>query len=196
MSRCLKDGFCVAPRKEKEIRVVAEQMRKILCDHPDFKYLDIIKVLEFRMPDAFPGFRYEIVEPYEMPDNEAEMNPFEFCIRVQEPVYTNAMNGNGHCRFTIAHELGHFFMHRTQTLAFGRKAANGNIPTYSNSEWQADVFARNLLAPYSMTRGMIAQQIEALFGVSRSVAEIIAGTKTAPALSPMSTSTVQMTFPF
>lgn len=197
MSTCLKDGFCVSPRRETEIRVAAEQMRKILSDHSDLKYLDIINVLEFCMPNAFPGFRYEIVEPCEMPDREAEMNPFEYCIRIQEPVYVKAMNGDGHCRFTIAHELGHFFLHRTQKLAFGRKAANGNIPTYMNSEWQADVFARNLLAPFSMTRGLIAQQIEVLFGVSRSVADIIAETKARlSAISPMQNSMVQLTFNF
>ena len=105
------------------------------------------------------------------------MNPFEFCIRVQEPIYAKAMDGDGHCRFTVAHEIAHFFLHRTQALAFGRKAENGNIPAYRNSEWQADVFARNLLAPFSMTRGMVANQIEVLFGVSRHVANIIAATK-------------------
>ena len=96
--------------------------------------------------------------------------------------------------YFVSHPV--FFMHRTQTLAFASKAANGNIPTYKNSEWQADVFARNLLAPYSMTRGMIAQQIEILFGVSKSVAEIIAGTQSSPNFSTTSTALVQMTFPF
>lgn len=196
MSTCKKDGFCVSPRTEREIQRAAEQMRKVLSGN-DFKHLDIIRVLEHKMPDAFPGFRYEIVPPSEMPDREAEMNPFEFCIRIQEPVYRKAMEGDGHCRFTIAHELGHFFMHRTQTLAFGRKAQGGNIPTFQNSEWQADVFARNLLAPYSMTRGMDAGAIELLFGVSHSVAKIIAGQKKSSSprsILPQGMS--QMTFSF
>ncbi len=194
MPTCTKSGFCVAPRKETEIRAAAEQLRKILSDDSDIKYLDISRVLEHKMPYAFPGFRYEIVEPAEMPDREAEMNPFEFCIRIQEPVYINAMNGDGHCRFTIAHELGHFFLHRTQTLAFGRKAENGNIPTCRNSEWQADVFARNLLAPYSMTRGMIPKQIEVVFGVSQKVANIIAGVKNATISLAHNNRTTQMMF--
>ena len=177
MSKCLKDGFCVAPRRETEIRAFAEQLRKVLTDDSDFKYLDIVKMLEHKIPEMYPGFRYEIVEPWELPDREAEMNPFDFCIRIQEPIYIKALNGDGRSRFTIAHELGHFFLHRTQTLAFGRKAENSNIPTYQNSEWQADIFARNLLAPFSLTRGLIASQIEILFGVSRSVAHIIAGTR-------------------
>ena len=194
MSTCLKDGFCVTPRKEKEIRAAAEQFRKLLCDNDDIKYLDITRLLEFKMPELFPGFRYEIVEPDELPGREAEMNPYEYCIRIQEPVYVKAMNGDGHCRFTIAHEIGHFIMHRNQTLAFGRKAENGNIPTYMNSEWQADVFARNLLAPFSLAHKMIPQAIESVFGVSRSVADIIAGTKgITPAIFPKPGGLVQMT---
>ena len=196
MSKCLKDGFCVAPRKENEIRAAAEQFRKILCDHDDIYYLDITRLLEFKIPKLFPGFRYEIVEPDELPGREAEMNPFEYCIRIQEPVYIKAMNGDGHGRFTIAHEIGHFIMHRTQTLAFGRKAQNGDIPSYMNSEWQADVFARNLLAPFSLAHKMIPQAIETVFGVSRSVAEIIAGKRCAPVFSPKPGGFVQMTLGF
>ena len=197
MSTCKKEGFCVSPRTEREIQRAAEQIRKVLSDHPDFKYLDIVRVLEHKMPDAFPNFRYEIVEPSEMPDREAEMNPFEFCIRIQESVYRKALDGDGHCRFTIAHEFGHFFMHRTQTLAFGRKAKDGNIPTFQNSEWQADVFARNLLAPYSMTRGMDAGAIEVLFGVSHHVAKIISGEKEHKSVHLLFRQGMhQMTFPF
>lgn len=196
MRTCKKEGFCVTQRTEKELRVSAEQLRKVLWDYTDIKYLDIVKVLEHKMPEAFNGFRYEIVEPYELPDREAEMNPCDFCIRIQEPIYRKAMNGDGHCRFTLAHELGHFFLHRTQTLAFGRKAINGNIPTWRNSEWQADTFARNFLAPYSMTRGMCAQEIEALFGVSRSVANIVAGTDNKTNHNHPKDPLSQMTFTF
>ena len=177
MNKCVKEGFCVSARKEHEIQRVAEQVRKLFNETEDIKYLDIVKILEHKMPEAFPAFRYEIVPSSELPDREAEMNPIDFCIRIQEPIYNKAIDGDGHCRFTIAHELGHFFLHRTQTLAFGHKAVGGNIPAYMNSEWQADVFARNLLAPFSATRGLIPHQIEAIFGVSRSVARIIAGEK-------------------
>lgn len=189
MATCLKSGFCVTPRKESELRTVAEKVRGVLSDHADIKFFDIIKVLEHKMPEVCPAFRYEIVEPLELPDREAEMNPLELCIRIREDVYLKAMDGDGHCRFTVAHELGHFFLHRMQPLAFGRKAENGNIPTFQNSEWQADVFARNLLAPFSMTRGMVPNQIALLFGVSKEVANIIAGTQ----VSTIPTGPIQLT---
>lgn len=197
MRTCDKEGFYVTPRSEAEIRNFAEQFRKVITDNSNLKYLDIVKILEHKMPQLFSGFRYEIVTSSEMPDNEAEMNPTEFCIRIQEPVYIKAIEGDGHCRFTIAHELGHFFLHRNQTLAFAKKAKDGDIPTYANSEWQADVFARNLLAPFSMTQNLIPKQIEILFGVSQYVSNIIAGTNNKEATKHKTSDNItQMTFNF
>ena len=179
-----REGYAVSPRSETEIRNIAEQIRKLVHD-VDIKFFDVIRFLEFKMPDLFENFRYEIVTDDEIPDREAEMNPREFCIRIRESVYNKALNGDGHYRLTIAHELGHFFLHRTQTLAFGRPAKNGSIPAYRHSEWQADIFARNLLAPWSMAKNMKTAEIEAVFGVSNEVARIISGeaqTKKAPLL--------------
>lgn len=171
-----REGFRVSARTEVEIRNSAEQVRKLFCS-PNTKVFDVVRFIECRLPEAFESFQYEIVDPLEMPGREAEMNPTEFCIRIQESVYDRAMNGDGHCRFTLAHELGHFFLHRHQSLAFGHPAKNGNIPAYCHSEWQADVFARNLLAPWSMTRGMTAEVIEVQFAVSHEVALIVSGEK-------------------
>lgn len=176
MKKYYRDGFCVAPRSEIEIRNVAEQIRK-LSGLPDTKYFDVVNFIEHKMPGIFPFFRYEIVESAELPDREAEMNPFEFCIRVRESIYIEAMKGNGHCRFTLAHELGHFFLHRNDFIAFGKKSEDGDIPPCRHSEWQANMFARNLLAPFSMTRNMSSAEIKVVFEVSEEVANIIAGEK-------------------
>ena len=181
-----REGFCVSPRKEVEIRNIAEQIRKLFYPH-NHKYLDVIDFLERKMPFVFEYFHYEIVEPHELPDREAEMDPIGFCIRIQEPIYEKAIENDGHCRFTIAHELGHWFLHREQTLAFGRPDRGGKIPPYRHSEWQADVFARNFLAPWSLAKGMSAGQIEKVFEVSGEVAAIISGepavTETRPRVS-------------
>ena len=149
-----REGFCVSPRKEVEIRNIAEQIRKLFYPH-NHKYLDVIDFLERKMPFVFEYFHYEIVEPHELPDREAEMDPVGFCIRIQEPIYEKAIENDGHCRFTIAR--------------------GGTIPPYRHSEWQADVFARNFLAPWSLAKGMSAGQIEKVFEVSGEVAAIISG---------------------
>ncbi len=185
-----RDGFCVTPRKEVEIRNVAEQVRKLFA-HPDIKLFNVVEFIERKLPEMYEEFHYEIVEPREMPDREAEMSPSEFCIRIQEPVYIKAMNGDGRSRFTLAHELGHFFLHRHQLLAFGRKSENGNIPPCRHSEWQADIFARNLLAPWSMTRNMSAKAIEAVFEVSHEVALIISGEKECKGLNSLANTLFQ-----
>jgi len=177
MSRFDREGFCVTGRSESEIRHIAEQIRKLFYP-AGIKLLDVIDMIERKMPAAFEWFRYEIVEPEELPDREAEMCPSDNCIRIRESVYIKAIDHDPHSRFTLAHELGHFFLHRHQALAFGRPSLNGNIPAYRHSEWQADTFARNLLAPRTMAEGMMTEEIEVLFEVSRSVAEIVSGHRT------------------
>ncbi len=167
-----REGFCVDPLSEAEIRVAAERLRAVLYDG-GHKYIDIIDLIERRMPLLFESFRYEVVEECELPDREAELNPYEFCLRVREEVYEKAFAHDGHCRFTLAHELGHFFLHRNQTLAFGRTSENGEIPLYRNSEWQADTFARHLLVPLALARDMTVAGIAAVFEVSLEVAKIV-----------------------
>jgi hypothetical protein len=59
-------------------------------------------------------------------------------------------------RFSFAHELGHFFLHRDLYIKFGISSPEGwkdfilNVPEneYRSFEWQADEFAGRLLVPY------------------------------------------------
>jgi Zn-dependent peptidase ImmA (M78 family) len=167
-----REGFCVDPLSEADIRAAAEKLRAVLYDG-GHKYVDVIDLIERKMPILFENFRYEIVGNDELPDREAEFNPYEYCLRVREEVYEKAFAHDGHCRFTLAHELGHFFLHRNQTLAFARYSENGEIPPFRNSEWQADMFARHLLVPLGLARGMSVAAIAAVFEVSLEVAKIV-----------------------
>ena len=167
-----QDGFCVNPKSKSEICKYADVIRQLFFP-VEHRVLDVVRLVEHEMPRAYENFRYEIVPDGELPDREAEFSPTEFCIRMRESIYMGACNHNGHCRFTLAHELGHFFMHRDQQLAFGRSAADGFVPYHRNSEWQADTFARALLAPVRLAKGMTADCIELMFEVSRSVAQIV-----------------------
>jgi Zn-dependent peptidase ImmA (M78 family) len=59
-------------------------------------------------------------------------------------------------RFSFAHELGHFFLHRDLYIKFGISSPEGwkdfilNVPEneYKSFEWQANEFAGRLLVPY------------------------------------------------
>lgn len=170
--RYRNEGFCVLPKSKKDIRLHAEDIRRLFFP-VEHKLLDVTRLVEHKLPDAFEGFRYEILPDELLPGREAEFSPFDFCIRIRESVYVGSCNGNGHCRFTLAHELGHFFMHRNQPMAFGRSAANDYIPLYRNSEWQADKFARCLLAPVRLAKGLSAAAIATVFEVSAEVAHIV-----------------------
>ena len=152
------DGFCVSPKSAADIRFWAERIRKMFFPH-GHKFIDIAKLIDCEMPVAYENFNCEIVTDDELPGREAEFDPFAFCIRIRESVYLGACEMDGHCRFTLAHELGHLFLHRDQTLAFGFPIRGGEIPYYRNSEWQADTFARNLLVPVEMARGMTVDAI-------------------------------------
>ena len=167
-----KDGFRVKGRSQRDIRLVAETVRSELC-RQDFKFLDVMRLLEHELPRRYPQFWYNIVPDDMLPGDEAQMDPRSCCIRIRESIYEMACNGDGHCRFTIAHEIGHFFLHRDQELAFASSATDGRVAMYENSEWQAETFARHLLVPYESARNMLPGAIQQIFGVSCQVADIV-----------------------
>ena len=71
-------------------------------------------------------------------------------------------------RFTLCHEFGHWLLHQPENVSFAR----GDIPKYSDPEWQANVFAAELMVPYDLTKGLTINQIVEECGVSYSCAEI------------------------
>lgn len=80
-------------------------------------------------------------------------------IRLREDVYIGACKGRGRDRLTLAHELGHFIMHNESSIVFSKPKIDGEMPKYYNSEWQADVFAGELLAPSYLIAGMSANEV-------------------------------------
>ena len=175
-----RDGFCVEPMSTHTIETAAFETRKFFYPDDGQKYLNVMDLIEHKLPQAFEGFHLDVVRPEDLPGREAEFNPIYFCIRISEPIYEAACNDDGHCRFTVAHELGHFFLHRDQIPAFGRPAKDGKIPAYKHSEWQADTFARNLLVPRKLASGMSVPEIQTVFEVSHEVACIVAGEQVRP----------------
>ena len=86
---------------------------------------------------------------------------------IKGDVVTLGVNKNHHPnrqRFTIAHELGHFFLHRQNSNIFvddepvvlfrDHTAAEGT----KNQEIEANAFAASLLMPESIIREQLAQQ--------------------------------------
>lgn len=86
------------------------------------------------------------------------------------PTYTGAARD----RFTIAHELGHYFLHFPLCCAPMAAKRYGS----DRVEWEANWFAAGLLMPSApfqaawQTYGRDAAKVAALFGVSTRAAEI------------------------
>lgn len=63
-------------------------------------------------------------------------------------------------RFTIAHELGHFILHRSRQQSFNcdKQSVHTGIDTLRDIERDADDFASNLLMPGDLLRAWISSQ--------------------------------------
>lgn len=157
-------SFEVPARSEAEIFKLADTVRadlKIFAD--DFP---IIEVLELGMPQFFEGFVFEVGTMAQMGSNHGLTIPAENVIRLREDVYDRCCDGHGRDRFTAAHELGHYLMHRNAQIKFHR-AENGRLPAYLDSEWQANRFAGGILMPEHLMRTCSSlHEVMRRFGVS------------------------------
>jgi Zn-dependent peptidase ImmA (M78 family) len=104
----------------------------------------IIEALEYVIPDIFEGFYMDVCDMLTMGYDEGQTIGALNCIILREDVYDQACEDMPRARFTACHELGHFIMHRDIVLARTRYDYE---KIYTDSEWQADVFAGSLLMP-------------------------------------------------
>lgn len=137
----------------------------------DKLYFDIVHFVERVMPEVFPEFVFEICTKIEMGNLHGETIPSEHKIRIREDVYIGACEGRGRDRLTMAHEVGHFFMHDEQSIVFCKVDPNGKLPNFRDPDWQADVFGGELLAPSYLINGMPVCDIHEICAVSTACAE-------------------------
>ena len=114
--------------------------------------VDIEKIVEFRLnllPEPKRGlFASTEMDAYLKMDLTAIVVDYDFYM---DDKYATRM------RFSFAHELGHFFLHKEVFTSFDLvdpaswKNFILNVPEneYSNFEWQANEFAGRLLVPHS-----------------------------------------------
>lgn len=155
----------VSPMSRKSIREFARKFRQIL-GLEDIRYFPIVRFIEWCLPEL--GLNYEILTVGEMNDTYGLTNTKRNVLYIREDVYCGAIRGNPRDRFTLCHELGHFLLHTPERVSFAR----GNIPAYRDPEWQANVFAGELMAPYNLTCGMSVDEIMEECGMSRQAATI------------------------
>ncbi|UMM63078.1 ImmA/IrrE family metallo-endopeptidase [Aristophania vespae] len=145
-------GFNVSPRSWSKIREEALRLRKCFALDLD-KPFPVTKFLGI-LYDDLDLLQVEIIEKDKRTAAIEAFIPIDGSspprMLIREDVYDKACNGEGRARFTIAHELGHLFLHVYDQESYIMARTNqsvGNIPPYCDSELQANQFAAEILMP-------------------------------------------------
>ena len=144
------------------------QLVRSLFGLEEILYFPVIQCIEVMAADDSVDFNYELVEPSEFSNTYATTNTEENVMYIRSDVYDRAKEGSPRDRFTLCHELGHYFLHRPGTIGNAR----GEIPKYCEPEWQANTFAGELLAPRNLVGGMTPEEISEKCGMSYTAASI------------------------
>ena len=161
-----KLGHKVRPLSGAKIKKIANQFR----DAFDLKkaYLKIPQLYEALQSMEF--LEFEIVEDAHMSE-EARTFPDKSFIEIKESIYNGACEGDGHCRFTLAHELGHLLLHKNQNSKSYARGEVAKHEVFEDSEWQADEFASELLMDSRLiSDDMTSNKAAKEFGVSKMAA--------------------------
>lgn len=160
-----KTGIKVPPRSKAGIYQIANNIRAVF----DLKgaYVPIETIYEV-LPELLSGFNYQVVSRTELGTDEGRTYPSKKLILIREDVYDGACQGNGRDRFTMAHELGHLFLHSDVQFSRDEKP----IKIYMDSEWQADIFASGFLINETRLKMCLSvEEVSSVFGVSYMAAE-------------------------
>lgn len=163
--------FLVPPASKRDIQKLALMVRQRF-GLENIAFFPVVEMIEVALPAFDSEFNFEIIEDSEFGQDAANYNSQLNLMRIRQSVYDGACNGNGRDRFTLAHELGHYFMHRNVDLAMSRIDSTYNVPAYRKSEWQANTFAAALLMPMHIICDMRPEEIAKACGTSLSAASI------------------------
>lgn len=165
------------PLRTVDIRNIAKIVREKLLGIPPDRFInmaDILDVLSFKLSKH--RFDYVVLPDGDSifkEDEEAKTNIVTGEIFFKESVIQQATHKR-YCRanFTIAHEIGHFVLHRVFNLiTFSRGTSESQNLIYRNPEWQADTFASELLMSYEECLDLSPEEIRRKYHVSKSAAQ-------------------------
>lgn len=164
-------GFRVPARRIADIRVAADNVRRILEIGDAPQHIDIGLLLD-RLTVNY-GLTYDVLDADEMPheDVEACWDPVNIVMHIRSDVFESACRDEPRHRFTIMHELGHCLLGHSRTL--NRAGIDRAPETYEDSEWQANQFAAEILMPLEVihkNKLNTALKIETHFNVSAKAA--------------------------
>lgn len=161
-------SYIAPPKSKLQIIETADELRdnfglkNKLC-FPIVEFADVV------LQKIYKSYSFEVCEITDMKDNYAQYNPIDNIMTIREDVYNDALIGNGRARFTIAHEVAHYVLHGSGiVLARG----DSDIKIYQDPEWQANVFASELLMPSYLINGMSAEYVSSMCKTSFLAAQI------------------------
>lgn len=137
-------------------------------------YIPVIDIVEKAIPRIDETFSFCILEndDNKLAYNEyAKYYPDRNELLIKESVYIAACEGDGRHRFTVSHELGHYFMHKN-AVSLARHSDSIEVPRFMDPEWQANVFAGALLINSNRIKDMPPEKIAQKCGVSYQAATI------------------------
>ena len=118
-------GLMMPPLTLEEIREKVRSIRKIFGLSED-GYVDIVKVFE-SLPDYGVDIEIDAIE--DMDNKHGQTYPAKPKIVIREDIYERACEGHGRDRLTIAHEIGHLFLHGTDKISLARVEKECAVPT-------------------------------------------------------------------
>jgi Zn-dependent peptidase ImmA (M78 family) len=114
---------------------------------------DMLTIMEHQLPSFLPDFAFVVRDDERMADAEAYTQFRPPRIVVRESVYQLASEHEGRARMTLAHELGHFVLHKGLGKARGPLSEGSRISKpFNSAEWQARKFAAYFLLPEQVVR--------------------------------------------
>lgn len=152
-----------------EIISVARQVRQLFGVNVD--HYPVVHILEMGMLIVDPDFTFAVKNRHEMKEDLGLTIPSENAIYLRSDVYHRASNDCPTDRFTVAHEIGHHFLHKNVPVVFHQANRPRTLKPEQDSEWQANIFGAALLMPLQRLRKCKSLDEAAVkFGVSRKTA--------------------------
>lgn len=133
-----------------QILRIAKEVRQKFGANEDF--YPVVHILEMGMLLLDPNFTFDVKERYEMKGDLGLTVPSENAIYLRRDVYEGALANNAVDRFTVAHEIGHHFIHHDVPVVFHKANRRRTIKPQVDSEWQANIFAAALMMPINRLR--------------------------------------------
>jgi len=151
--------FC-APTNTHQLKVYAENIRNMFkCKTLKFPIIDVLEFMQNNQD--FLGFEYQVLDDFDEIFKEGELAKYDFnsnILFIKESQFDGACEDDPRCRFTLTHELCHFFL----MTVTGRhpKESEEKPKVFQDPEWQANALAGYILVPPKEIEKLSVEEIE------------------------------------